>query len=89
MPVSTAAMRTRYSQITASIAPAWMAISNTLTLSPVKLSRLPVRIRWPVEEIGRNSVNPSTRPMMNALNSNTRSMLVFFLGKDALRELAR
>ena len=38
-------MRARYSQHTASIAPAWITISKTLTFSPVKFSRLPARIR--------------------------------------------
>ncbi len=77
MPDSTRAMRSRYSHITARIAPAWIAISNTLTFSPVKSSRLPARIRWPVEEIGRNSVKPSTRPMMIALMARRMSMNCF------------
>ena len=35
----------QYTMITARMAPVWMAISNTLALSPVKPSRLPARIR--------------------------------------------
>jgi hypothetical protein len=57
-------------QTTAIIAPVWMAISNTLTVSPVKSSKEPARIRWPVLEMGRNSVSPSTMPMIAALIHN-------------------
>jgi pimeloyl-ACP methyl ester carboxylesterase len=59
--------RSRYSQITASMAPLWIAISKTLAASPVKFSSEPARIRCPVDEIGRNSVSPSTTPMTAAL----------------------
>jgi hypothetical protein len=45
-----------------------------LGLGIVKPSRLPARIRWPVLEMGKNSVSPSTTPMMAALISNTMSM---------------
>jgi hypothetical protein len=68
-----------YPQTTASIAPAWMTILNTTDLAPVKSIRLPIRIRWPVDEIGRNSVKPSTRPMMIALMARTISMKIFVL----------
>ena len=63
----------QYTMITARMAPVWMAMSNTLALVPVKPSRLPARIRWPVEEMGRNSVKPSTMPMIAALTSRTVS----------------
>src|SRR3954471_379353 len=33
------------------------------------------RIRWPVDETGRNSVRPSTMPMATALINNTTSTL--------------
>src|SRR6185503_19373738 len=48
------------------IAPAWMTISNSFARSPVKFSSDPATIRWPVEDTGRNSVRPSTRPRMTA-----------------------
>lgn len=53
----------QYRIITEVMAPSWMIISKLL----VKLvwgmcKRLVVRVRWPVEEIGRNSVIPSTIP---------------------------
>jgi hypothetical protein len=55
--------------ITARMAPVWMAMSNTLALASSKPSSAPARIRWPVLEMGRNSVRPSTTPMMAALTS--------------------
>ena len=48
--------------------------SNTFAFSPCKPSRLPARIRWPVLEIGRNSVRPSTMPRIAALTSNGNAM---------------
>lgn len=60
----------QYTSITAKMAPVWIAISNTLALPPTKPISEPARIRWPVEEIGKNSVSPSTMPMMAALTSN-------------------
>jgi len=65
--------RCQYTITTAKIAPDWMAMSNTLAASPVNLSREPARIRWPVDEIGRNSVRPSTIPMTAALTSSKMS----------------
>jgi len=58
---------------TARMAPLWIAMSKTLDLASVMPSRLPVRMRWPVDEIGRNSVSPSTMPMMAALISRMTS----------------
>ena len=55
------------------MAPVWMAMSNTLPLASSMPSRLPARIRWPVEEIGRNSVRPSTIPMIAALSNRMTS----------------
>ena len=63
----------QYTRMTAKMAPVWMAISNTLALASSKPSSDPARIRWPVDEMGRNSVNPSTTPMMAALTSKTIS----------------
>jgi hypothetical protein len=63
----------QYTRITAKIAPVWIAMSNTLAFSSSKPSSAPARIRWPVDEIGRNSVNPSTMPMIAALASKTIS----------------
>ncbi len=55
------------------MAPVWMAMSKTLAFSPMKSSSDAVRIRWPVEEMGRNSVSPSTTPMIAALPSSRMS----------------
>src|SRR5678815_3921290 len=48
------------------MAPVWMTILKTFQRSLFAPSRSPARIRWPVEEIGRNSVRPSTMPRTNA-----------------------
>ena len=63
----------QYTMITARMAPVWMAMSNTLALASEKPSRLPARIKCPVDEMGRNSVKPSTMPMIAALTSKTVS----------------
>jgi len=55
------------------MAPVWMAMSNTLALSSSKPSKAPARIKCPVEEIGKNSVKPSTSPIAAALSSKTVS----------------
>src|SRR6185437_603665 len=65
-PRATAKSLARYSQQTATMAPAWMTISNSFARSPVKSSSDPATIRWPVEDTGRNSVRPSTRPRIAA-----------------------
>jgi len=36
---------------------------------PVKLRKCPEIIRWPVEDTGRNSVNPSIIPITITFNS--------------------
>src|SRR5678815_427378 len=59
--------RARYSQTTASIAPVWITRLNTVERSSVAPIRSAARIRWPVLEIGRNSVRPSTTPRISAL----------------------
>ena len=48
------------------IAPSWIEISTFEAMSPVNPRACPTRIRWPVEETGRNSVNPSIIPRMTA-----------------------
>jgi len=58
------------------MAPGWIATSNAFMMSE---SGSPssdwVRIRWPVDDTGRNSVSPSTTPMMAALiNSNVSTL---------------
>src|SRR2546425_1697373 len=58
--------RSRYSQTTARMAPSWMMISKAAARGPTKPSAWPARIRWPVDETGRNSVAPSTSPRMIA-----------------------
>ncbi len=56
-----------YSARIAAIEPAWMKISNTMTFAspPMACSksmRRPATMRCPLDEIGRNSVMPWTRP---------------------------
>ena len=63
----------QYTKITAKMAPVWMAMSNTLAFASSNPNNEPAKIRCPVEEIGKNSVSPSTTPMMAALSSNTAS----------------
>src|SRR5438309_1220384 len=58
--------RSRYSQMTARMAPSWMMISKAAARGPTNPSAWPARIRWPVDETGRNSVAPSTNPRMIA-----------------------
>ena len=59
----------QYKTAAAPIAPSWMAISKLFKNSVLaKPKRLPESIRWPVEEIGKNSVMPSTKPKMTACN---------------------
>ena len=54
-------------QITDRIAPDCMDISNVLTNSVCSIaSKFEVKIKCPVEEIGRNSVIPSMIPKMIA-----------------------
>src|SRR2546428_6821321 len=48
------------------MAPSWMMISKAAARGPTKPSAWPARIRWPVDETGRNSVAPSTSPRMIA-----------------------
>jgi hypothetical protein len=47
-----------------------MKISNVAALGPSKPKRYPTTIRWPVEEIGINSVTPSTIPKTIASNNS-------------------
>ena len=72
-PAAVSRSRCQYTRITARMAPVWMAMSKTLAFSPVKSSSEAARIRWPVDEIGRNSVSPSTTPMIAALASSRMS----------------
>src|SRR5258706_443554 len=44
-----------------------MTMLNTFQRSSLASSNSPARIRWPVLEIGRNSVRPSTTPRTRAL----------------------
>jgi len=50
-----------------------MAMSNTLALSSSKPNKAPAKIKCPVDEIGKNSVKPSTTPIKAALNNNMKS----------------
>src|SRR5690349_20276768 len=51
-----------------------MTISNTLPCGPSKWRICSARRMWPVEETGRNSVMPSTRPITTVLRNSTRSI---------------
>ncbi len=87
---SVSRMRCQYTRMTAKMAPVWMAMSKTLALASSKPSSEPARIRWPVDEIGRNSVSPSTTPMTAALSSKTVStrVLVSFSPSEKKRGLS-
>jgi len=52
----------RKCQTTARIAPSWMKISNVARECSGYWNTSDATIRWPVEETGRNSVAPSSRP---------------------------
>jgi hypothetical protein len=55
------------------MAPTWMVIAKTVAAWWSKLSSDEARIKWPVEEIGRNSVMPSMMPSrMTLIRSGTR-----------------
>src|SRR3954471_10924242 len=56
------------------MAPVWMTMLKTFQRSSFASSRSPARMRWPVLEIGRNSVSPSTMPRMTALIRMARSI---------------
>ncbi len=63
--------RARNTQQTARMAPSCITTSNSLPFSSLKSSSWPTMIRWPVLEIGRNSVSPSTMPRIRALNKTS------------------
>src|SRR5688572_6807839 len=70
------------------MAPVWITRLNASQRSPVASSRSAARIRWPVLEIGRNSVSPSTMPRTTALSRRARSIFSSLLEKarDGLPE---
>jgi hypothetical protein len=51
---------------TARMAPNWIEISALAATSPVNPNAWPAKIKWPVDETGRNSVSPSTMPRITA-----------------------
>lgn len=53
-----------------------MAISKTVEMLRGKFSQVLARIKCPVDEIGRNSVRPSTTPRMAALSSSIKSKII-------------
>lgn len=60
------------------MAPSWMATRKVLrkgSSSTGRPRRWKSRVRWPVEETGRNSVSPSTTPSRRASQALTRPML--------------
>src|SRR5688572_9941185 len=64
-------------------------MSNNLALSSVQPSKLPARIKWPVLEIGKNSVRPSTIPRIAALSNRGMSCIrrtLTFLSEPAREE---
>src|SRR5690242_7757787 len=62
--------------IAAAIAPTWMIAVYAVTpgASVCRFSRLSAIVRCPVEEIGRNSVMPSTTPRMTDCQYSIRSL---------------
>ena len=57
----------QYKTTTAKTAPTWIEISNVFKNElSAKLKALDARIRWAVEETGRNSVMPSMMPKITA-----------------------
>jgi len=62
-----------------------MAISKVLPLSPSKFNNEAATIKCPVEEIGKNSVKPSTTPntaaLINTQTSITPTRLPFTLAQ--------
>src|SRR5689334_894897 len=58
---------------TAKMAPSWMTMSKDFDPSPSEPRKWPTRMRWPVDEIGRYSVSPSTKPSNAAMRWLTRS----------------
>ena len=57
----------RYSQVSATIAPSWMKISNVGSPKPMIRD---ATIRCPVDDTGMNSVRPSTTPRTVAFRSS-------------------
>ena len=66
-PVPTAQNRRQYTNKTAKIAPSWIAILKATELLSVKPTSSPAKIRWPVDDTGKNSVSPSIKPRSNAI----------------------
>jgi hypothetical protein len=48
------------------MAPSWIEISALAARAPSNPKTCPTRIKWPVDETGRNSVSPSTIPKIVA-----------------------
>src|SRR5215216_2991840 len=65
----------QYSATTERIAPSWMMISKLFTNSlPGSPSAWLARIRWAVDETGRNSVIPSMTPRIRAWRRDIESV---------------
>ncbi|EEL57100.1 Undecaprenyl-diphosphatase [Bacillus cereus Rock4-2] len=58
---------------TAKIDPNWITTSKTFALSSSNPIKCPVKIICPVDDTGRNSVNPSTAPMIKPINQSATS----------------
>src|SRR5574343_453682 len=82
-PWATLSSRSRYSQTTARMAPNWITISNNLPRSSLKFSKSPARIKCPVDEMGSNSVSPSTIPRMRAFRRSIGSIRCRQVGEAA------
>ena len=66
-PVPTAQKRRQYTNSTAKIAPSWIAILKATELLSVKPMTSLAKIKWPVDETGKNSVSPSIKPRSKAI----------------------
>src|SRR5258706_5641650 len=88
-PENARANRARYSQQTARIAPSWITMSKTLPFSSFSPRRSETRMRCPVEEIGRNSVRPSTTPRRTASSRGSRGIAAYSKGNWKLWEAER
>ena len=66
-PVPTAQKRRQYTRSTANIAPSWIAILNATELLSVNPTSSPAKIKWPVDDTGKNSVSPSIKPRSKAI----------------------
>src|SRR5215211_4656949 len=59
----------------ARIEPSWIRIAKVLFASPVRPKKCSSSSRWPVEDTGKNSVSPSTKPSTTVWISCSASII--------------